>query len=160
MPLTDPPALLVAFAAVLALGSLIQSAAGFGFALFTVPLLMVLGCRSYEAIVLVAVAASANAIAGVWHLRRHVHWPRAGHDRAASLAMPLGVAVLGVLADQDRVVVRRVFGGVVLLALSCRPCVARRAARPAPARPTVAPCSPAVSWAGSRACRGCPPCCG
>lgn len=105
-------------AAVLALGSTLQSAAGFGFGLLTIPVLILLGFEAYEAIVLCAVGASAQAVAGLTLLRRHVRWSRAAIMVAlAALAMPAGVAVLGMLADQDRALVRRVFGGIVLLAL-------------------------------------------
>lgn len=108
----------IGIAAVLAVGCMIQSAAGFGFALFTVPLLVVLGCQSYEAIVLVSVAASAQAVVGVTLLRKHVHWGRVlAMVTLASVTIPLGVAVLALLADQDRSTMRRVLGFIVLLAL-------------------------------------------
>ncbi|MHC4218154.1 MAG: TSUP family transporter [Planctomycetota bacterium] len=111
-------AIMISIAGALALGSMIQSAAGFGFALFSVPLLILLGCRSYEAIVLVSVAAAFHALVGVFILRRHLHWPRVlGMIALACLAQPFGVAVLGVLAEQDRGTVRRVFGAIVLVAL-------------------------------------------
>jgi len=116
----DPAELsiLIAIAGALAMGSVIQSASGFGFSLFTVPLLILLGCRSYEAIVMVSVAASFNAIGGVYLLRNHMHWPRVlAMIAIACCAQPFGVAVLGVLAEQDRETVRRVFGAIVLLAV-------------------------------------------
>ncbi|MHC5002649.1 MAG: TSUP family transporter [Planctomycetota bacterium] len=109
---------ILAFAVVLAVGSMIQTTAGFGFALFTVPVLVMLGCRSYEAIVLVAVSASAQAVFGVYLLRRHLHWLRVlGMIGLATLAMPIGVAVLAALAEHDRTTVRRVLGFIVLFAL-------------------------------------------
>jgi uncharacterized membrane protein YfcA len=116
----DPaePSILIAIAGALALGSVLQSASGFGFSMFTVPLLILLGCRSYEAIVMVSVAAAFNALGGVILLRRHVHWPRVlAMILIAAVAQPFGVAVLGVLAEQDRETVRRVFGAIVLLAV-------------------------------------------
>jgi uncharacterized membrane protein YfcA len=114
----DQLIIMISIAGVLATGSMLQSAAGFGFALFTVPLLILLGCRSYEAIVLVSVAAAAHALVGVFLLRRHVHWPRVlAMIALACIAQPFGVAVLGVLAEQDRSTVRRVFGAIVLFAL-------------------------------------------
>lgn len=110
--------ILLSIAGALALGSTIQSASGFGFALFSVPLLLLIGCRSYEAIVLVSVAAAGHALVGVFLLRRHVNWARVlAMILIACAAQPFGVAVLGVLADQDRATVRRVFGAIVLLAL-------------------------------------------
>jgi uncharacterized membrane protein YfcA len=109
---------MISIAVVLALGSMLQSAAGFGFGLFTIPLLILLGCRSYEAIVMVSVAAAAHAVVGVIVLRRHVRWKRIlVMIVIACVAMPFGVAVLGVLAEQDRSTVRRVFGAIVLFAV-------------------------------------------
>ncbi|MHC4774976.1 MAG: TSUP family transporter [Planctomycetota bacterium] len=110
--------IMISIAVVLALGSMLQSAAGFGFGLFTIPLLILLGCRSYEAIVMVSVAAAAHAVVGVIVLRRHVRWKRIlVMIVIACVAMPFGVAVLGVLAEQDRSTVRRVFGAIVLFAV-------------------------------------------
>jgi uncharacterized membrane protein YfcA len=113
------PHQLIVIAVLLALGSMLQSAAGFGFALFSVPMLLLIGCQSFEAIAIVSVSAAAQAVLGVTLLRRHVHWPRIlAMIALAGLGVPLGVAVLGMLADQDRAVVRRVFGGIVLVALA------------------------------------------
>jgi len=114
----DQLVIMISIAGVLVLGSTLQSAAGFGFGLFTIPLLIVLGCRSYEAIVMVSVAVGAHTLVGVIVLRRHVCWKRVLVMIAlACVAQPAGVAVLGVLAEQDRDTVRRVFGAIVLLAV-------------------------------------------
>jgi uncharacterized membrane protein YfcA len=115
---TDQFVIMISIAGVLVLGSTLQSAAGFGFGLFTIPLLIMLGCRSYEAIVMVSVAVGAHTLVGVIVLRRHVRWKRVLVMIAlACVAQPAGVAVLGVLAEQDRDTVRRVFGAIVLLAV-------------------------------------------
>jgi uncharacterized membrane protein YfcA len=114
----DQLVIMISIAVVLALGSMLQSAAGFGFGLFTIPLLIVLGCRSYEAIVMVSVAVGAHMLVGVIVLRRHICWKRVLAMIAIACAtQPAGVAVLGVLAEQDRATVRRVFGAIVLLAV-------------------------------------------
>jgi uncharacterized membrane protein YfcA len=114
----DQLVIMISIAVVLALGSMLQSAAGFGFGLFTIPLLILLGCRSYEAIVIVSVAVGAHTLVGVIVLRRHVCWKRILVMIAlACVAQPAGVAVLGLLAEQDRATVRRVFGAIVLLAV-------------------------------------------
>jgi uncharacterized membrane protein YfcA len=115
---TDQFVIMISIAGVLVLGSTLQSAAGFGFGLFTIPLLIMLGCRSYEAIVMVSVAVGAHTLVGVIVLRRHVRWKRVLVMIAlACVAQPAGVAVLGVLAEQNRDTVRRVFGAIVLLAV-------------------------------------------
>jgi uncharacterized membrane protein YfcA len=114
----DQLVIMISIAGVLVLGSTLQSAAGFGFGLFTIPLLIMLGCRSYEAIVMISVAVGAHTLVGVIVLRRHVRWKRILVMIAlACVAQPAGVAVLGVLAEQNRDTVRRVFGAIVLLAV-------------------------------------------
>ena len=109
---------ILGLATVLAVGSMLQSMSGFGFALFTVPALVLLGCEPYEAIVLVAMSAAAHALAGLFVLRAHVNWKRGiAMVAIASLTIPLGVWVLALLADHDRSLVQRVFGAIVMLAL-------------------------------------------
>ena len=104
--------------AVLACGSAIQCAAGFGFGLFTIPTLVVLGCEPYEAIVLVSVGATTQGIAGMVALRKHVRWGRIlAMVGLAALAQPVGVVVLETLVEHNERLVRRMFGGLVLLAL-------------------------------------------
>ncbi|MHC4101326.1 MAG: sulfite exporter TauE/SafE family protein [Planctomycetota bacterium] len=72
----------------------------------------------HEASVMVSVAVAAHALVGAIVQRRHVCWKRVLAMIALACAtQPLGVAVLGVLAEQDRATVRRVFGAIVLLAV-------------------------------------------
>lgn len=103
---------------ILALGNLIQTSAGFGFGLFTIPLLVTLGCEPFQAIVLAAIGSAAQASLGLVALRRHVRWGRVLVMAViASAAVPFGVLLLGMLAQHHAIMVQRLFGALVLMAL-------------------------------------------
>ena len=68
----------ILMALVLAGGGALQSAAGFGSALFSVTLLLLLGLAPYEAIPIVTVATTVQGLTGVWHHRREVPWRLVG----------------------------------------------------------------------------------
>lgn len=109
---------LLPLALVLFTGSVIQTTVGFGFGIFCIPLLIVLGLEPYEAIVFVTIGACVHAIVGGYALRRDVCWPRtAAMIALAGAGIPIGVLALGRLAEGDPAMVRRVFGGIVLLVL-------------------------------------------
>jgi uncharacterized membrane protein YfcA len=65
---------IIAAAIVLVLGSALQSAAGFGFGMFAIPLLIMFGAESYEAIAMISMCGTVQTVIGVYALRRHVHW--------------------------------------------------------------------------------------
>jgi uncharacterized membrane protein YfcA len=67
------PALIWA-AAVLFTGAVLQSAAGFGFGLFAVPALLVLGFPLPQAVMLCVVGSAVQKVLAVWSLREHVPW--------------------------------------------------------------------------------------
>jgi uncharacterized membrane protein YfcA len=103
---------------ILVAAATLQSAAGFGFGLLAIPLLMILGFASYEAIVICSVCVLLHAVVGGLHLRKHVNWPQVlGLVALAAVATPVGVWVLGRLDAVGPTVIRQVFGGIVLLAL-------------------------------------------
>lgn len=103
-------------ALVLAAGGLLQSAAGFGYALLSVTLLLLLGLEPYEAIPIVTVATTVQGITGVWVHRRDVPWRLVGVSLLLVLiSVPIGVFLLGQLSMLTKVQVRQVFGAVVLL---------------------------------------------
>jgi len=106
----------LAMALILAGGGALQSAAGFGYGLFSVTLLLLLGLAPYEAIPLVTVATAVQGIVGVWHHRREVPWPLVGGCSLLVLAMiPVGVFLLGRITLLSEAQVRQVFGVIVLL---------------------------------------------
>jgi uncharacterized membrane protein YfcA len=113
------PAHYIAIGLIVLAGSALQSAAGFGFGLFAIPVLLLLGLEPYEAIPIVAVTAFTQMVTGVWHHRREVPWRLI--VRLAPLAMmgmPIGVWILGQMTTLDRSTVRQIFGGLLLAVLA------------------------------------------
>jgi uncharacterized membrane protein YfcA len=102
-------------ALVLAGGAALQSAAGFGYGLFSVPLLLLIGLAPYEAIPVVTVATTVQAVTGVWHHRREVPWRLVGVCGLLLLiSIPVGVYLLSRITLLSDAQVRQVFGGLVL----------------------------------------------
>jgi uncharacterized membrane protein YfcA len=113
----DAP-LFVAIVVVLMLGSVLQGAAGFGLGMFAIPILILLGCRPYEAIVYCALAAGLQSIVGLWWHRAHVPWRQCLVMIAlAAIGVPFGVLLLERVSALEPARVRQVFGGVILAAL-------------------------------------------
>ncbi len=105
---------------ILVFGSMLQSAAGFAFGMFAIPMLMIFaGYESYEAIAMISLCGGIQTIAGAWTLRTHIIWSKVAGLTAVSLfTVPLGVLTQGWLLDSygpDRI--KQVFGGIILLAL-------------------------------------------
>lgn len=116
MPLNEP--LVIAIATVVFAGSLLQSVAGFGFGMFAIPALMLLGCPPPQAIVIVAICGAVQTISGLITLRRHIVWRQSAWMIAlAAICLPLGVWTLGELQHIGQVRIRQVFGALVLLGL-------------------------------------------
>lgn len=109
---------LAGLALIVAAGAGLQSAAGFGFGMFAIPLIMLLGRPSYEAIAIVAVCSFVQTAWGSWIYRREVHWPTALLIALGTvIVMPAGAWMLSELEGIDRTLVRQAFGGLILGAL-------------------------------------------
>ena len=67
---------LVAVGILLWFSSMLQSAVGFAFGLFAVPMMLWLGLDPQEVVAIVLGAAFLQTASGVYHLRRHVPWRR------------------------------------------------------------------------------------
>lgn len=104
---------------VLILGSALQSAAGFAFGMFAIPLLILLGAEAYEAIAIISVCGTIQTLIGIRALRQYIDWMQVAlMTILASLFIPIGVVTLGAIVKSVPVsVIRQVFGGVVLTAL-------------------------------------------
>jgi uncharacterized membrane protein YfcA len=116
MPLNE--SLILAIGMIVFAGSLLQSVAGFGFGMFAIPVLILLGCPPPQAIVIVAICGAVQTISGLVTLRRHIVWRQSAWMIAlAAAAIPPGVWTLGELQSigQDRI--RQFFGLLVLLGL-------------------------------------------
>ena len=108
----------IAVGVVLILGSALQSAAGFAFGMFAIPLLILLGCRSFEAIAIISVCGSVQTIIGLWSLRTHIHWGQAAWMIAIAGAMlPVGGWTLSQIDALKPDQIGQIFGGIVLAAL-------------------------------------------
>jgi uncharacterized membrane protein YfcA len=109
----------VAIALILAAGGTLQSAAGFGYALLSVTLLLLLGLAPYEAIPMVTAATTIQGLTGLWYHRRDVPWRLVGVSALLVLVtIPLGVFLLGQLTMFDKGQVRQVFGVVALMVVA------------------------------------------
>jgi uncharacterized membrane protein YfcA len=111
--------LFIAIAIVVVLGSTLQSAAGFAFGMFAIPLLIILGSESYEAIAIISICGAVQTVLGSIALRHHIHWRQVGGMIAlAGACLPIGVWAQGELNEICSVgTIRQVFGGIVLAAL-------------------------------------------
>jgi len=111
--------LLILAAGVLGLGSALQSAAGFGFALLTVPLLAWAGFPLPQVIAMVLSAMSMQSALAVWH--HQADWrPRAlgGPLLMAIGGLMVGLALLRGVAGMEPEAVRAFVGGVLLAVLA------------------------------------------
>jgi uncharacterized membrane protein YfcA len=103
-------------ALVLAAGGALQSAAGFGYALLSVTLLLLMGMAPYEAIPLVTVATIVQSLTGVWRHRREVPWRLVISSASlVLLTIPLGVYLLGKVTLLDPSQVRQIFGALLIV---------------------------------------------
>ena len=110
---------LILIGLVLMVGSAIQSAAGFGFGLFAIPLLLLVDFASYEAIAIVGACAMVQCGLGAWKLRRYPHWRSLWPLVPFVVIMqPIGAMLQKILNDQGPALVKQVFGGVLLTVLA------------------------------------------
>jgi uncharacterized membrane protein YfcA len=105
-------------AAVLVAGAAIQSTAGFGLGMFAIPVLMLLGMPSYQAIPVCTATAVLQAGAGLWQLREHIAW----RETLPWVAVPLLTVPAGIWIQARLVAVgpdrtRQVYGALILVAL-------------------------------------------
>ena len=106
-------------AVVLALGALVQSAAGFGFSLMAVPLLMAAGYALPEAAVMGVIGSTVHRIVAVRHLRGNVDWPTLRPMMITGVAaLPLGLCLLSTVSSFQQTLARQVIGACILLLVS------------------------------------------
>lgn len=103
---------------ILIAGSMLQGAVGFGFGMFAIPLIMLLGAESYQAIAILSICGSVQTISGVISLRKHIHWRQVGWVAAIACAvLPLGVLTQEAIVSVGGDHIRQVLGVVILSAL-------------------------------------------
>ncbi|MDF3129562.1 sulfite exporter TauE/SafE family protein [Kiritimatiellaeota bacterium B1221] len=111
---------------ILCFAGLAQSAAGFGYALFATPLLLLCGMELPQAITLVVTCSLCQALTGLHHLRAEVPWKSsfcATGIRLTGLAIGLLALKVLVQLDPDRVqlLVGIILCGIVFLQFIVRP---------------------------------------
>ena len=118
---------IVAIGSVLGLGAFLQSAVGFGMALFAVPLLVLAGRPLPTAVALVVGAAMVQTAYGSYVTREQIRWPRAITFAAIQcVTLVGGVLCMGLLVDRTAAI-KQAIGVAVILAVTAQIVV-----RPAP----------------------------
>ena len=108
-----PPVVLIGI--VLIIGAAIQSAAGFAFGMFAIPLIMMIGRTPAEAISMIATCGLIQTLIGLWSHRQALNLRMAAWMvGCAGVAMPLGVWTLGQIEAFGRERVQQIFGAIVL----------------------------------------------
>lgn len=101
--------------------SLIQGAAGFGFGVFAVPLLVWAGLSLVDAVTIVAVASFIQVLVGAYTLRESLKWREiflAAGFRIA--ALPLGLYLLLAVDKLDKDLTKQVLGAILLAILAAQ----------------------------------------
>ena len=107
---------LILIGIILTVGSAIQSAAGFAFGLFAIPLLMLSGFESFEAIAIVGMCAWVQSGIGAWKLRHFADWQSLRSLTIFVILMqPVGAYLQGMFNEQGPNVIKQVFGGMLLV---------------------------------------------
>jgi len=109
---------LVKIGSILIIGSIVQSSAGFGFALLTLPLLLFMGFNLPQAVIITVVASAFQKITAVSYLRKSADVK--GHLRfiiIGLLMLPVGVYCQYRVSFLNKALVGQMVGVVVILML-------------------------------------------
>lgn len=114
----DPTLLMLAIALTVAVSAIIQGSVGFGFALFTMPVLLILGLPPKVAVFTSGTCSFILTSYVAWKVRRHVAWRElAPYFIAGWLGVPFGLFLLHRVALLHPDTIKQIFGGLVLLAV-------------------------------------------
>jgi len=103
---------------VLCLGSIIQSSSGFGFGLFALPLLLLMGHPLPESVVIIVIGSAVQKIAAVSRLWKAVDWKGQAPFMAVGLAaLPLGVYCLYRVSLLSQPFMKQIIGSLILVLL-------------------------------------------
>jgi uncharacterized protein len=116
---------IVGIAIVLCIAGIIQSAAGFAYALFATPLLLIIGMPLPETITIVSICSFIQSSLGAFHLRKSIPW------KVSSIAITVRVISIGIgllilykLSNQNINDIKFIIGciicGLVILKLSIK----------------------------------------
>lgn len=100
---------------ILFLASLIQGAAGFGFALFAMPLLLLVGIKTPEAVALSSASTLFQTGLASFQLRQYIIWPKVWWATSVRLlTLPVGIYLLYQLDGLNINQVKQIIGGLIL----------------------------------------------
>ncbi len=118
----------------LGLGAAVQATLGFGMGLVAIPLLVWGGFSLPQAIGVLIPNVLVQTAFGCWRFRRELPWSDVGPISVVRLlALPIGVLLLGLVAEQGQAMTRGVLGAGLLGALLFQP-PRPTASRPPPGR--------------------------
>lgn len=101
---------------ILGLAGMAQSVAGFGFALFATPLLLLCGLELPQAITLVVTCSLCQSLLGIHHLRRDIPWRSSLTATAVRfVGLCAGLMLLNILVQLNPEIIRTVVGAVLCL---------------------------------------------
>lgn len=104
---------------VLFAGSTLQATVGFGYGLFAVPVLLLLGWQPYQAMAIVGACVIVHGWFCIWRARHELLWGQLWWLIAIGCAMqPVGNLVLGKLVG--KAILSQVFGALLLAGLALR----------------------------------------
>ncbi|MEM9419609.1 MAG: sulfite exporter TauE/SafE family protein [Planctomycetota bacterium] len=110
----DPAQIVFAIFAV-ALGSFVQGAAGFGFGLITVPLLIWAGLDLPMAVAVLGATVLVQTAAGSWKFRKHIVWrDLPGMMVGRMIGVPIGLAIMAWLTAGGVELMKQGVGVVLL----------------------------------------------
>ena len=114
----------VVFGTILCAGSLLQGMVGFGFGLFSVPLLVWAGAPLSVAVATMSICSFSQSLLGSFTLRRSIRWKEALWANGLRwLFMPLGIWILLHIDTLSRDQIKQIIGAVLLGVLLVRVCV-------------------------------------
>lgn len=110
---------LILIGVILGIGSVIQSAAGFGFGMFSISGLLLVGLEPQVAITCSSICSFSQTVLATWRFRRFMDWKRLGRLVAIGLPMvPVGAMLLGLLKGAlSPEQVKQALGFLILLVL-------------------------------------------
>lgn len=106
---------------VLFFSSALHSAAGFGFALFAIPVLLLAGMQPFEAIALTAISVIIHGYFSVWRSAEKPPWGQVFTlVGIACMMQPFGAWLLSRILFLDRAQIGQIYGGILLAVLGLR----------------------------------------
>lgn len=108
-------------AAILILGGIVQSSAGFGYGLFALPILLFLDFSLPAAVTIIIIGSAIQKLTAVKVLSHAFRWKELFPYMAVGLvSLPLGVYLMFRLSTLDQSITRQIIGGLILLLLMLR----------------------------------------